>query len=67
MCFHNKAEYAAWLAARNRRAHRDGASKAHAKSDDRYAVIVLRDEKGEWVAGWHCDPRNAQDVGQHDP
>lgn len=62
MCYHSRAEFDAYVASLGKVKKRNKAGKGHAKSEDKYAVIVLRDEVGEWVAGWHCDPRDAQDV-----
>lgn len=62
MCFHSKKEYDAFIANRSKAAQRDKAAGKHAKTDRKYALIALRCELGNFVAGWHCDPTDPQDV-----
>ena len=62
MCFHTQEEYDRWRDSIRTARAKAVAAGIHAKSDDKYGLIVLRDAVGEWVAGWHCDPRDPQDV-----
>lgn len=62
MCFHTRREFDEYVAARAKRKQRESIAGKHAKSEEKFALIVLRDAKGNFVAGYHCDPRDPQDV-----
>lgn len=63
MCFHTREEFDAYVASLKKSKGRARAAKGREeKSAKKYGLIILRDDKGEWVAGWHCDPTDAQDV-----
>ncbi len=62
MCFHTREQFDAWVVNLRKSKERESVGKSHEKSERKYALIALRCEKGEFIAGWHCDPRDPQDV-----